>query len=213
MANIKKDDVLTAPLLADSYGISLRLFPKDYEIYYSQGFLVYCVVLSIFVIGSTVWSVVNALQHADECEATTGEKCGRGAVYFIIVFDVIYLSGVTFFMWWWCPTKVTRNNDNITISFKGARDQVIGLNSIVEIRCIHAFSCKENCDMCQKYACRKCFWGMPTSLLKTLVIVTDSCCTNYQCSMSDAVMTEFLRDNAPHDAEGGSELVQTISNA
>ena len=116
-------------------------------------------------------------------------------------------------MWWWCPTKVTRNNDNITISFKGARDQIIPINSIVEIRCIHSFSMKDNCDMCQKYCCKKCFWGMPTSLMKSLVIVTDSCCTNYNISMSTPVMTEFLRDNAPHDAEAGTELAQAITHA
>ena len=35
----KDDNVLTAPLLADSRGIQLQLFPKHYPVFYSKGFL------------------------------------------------------------------------------------------------------------------------------------------------------------------------------
>ena len=119
------------------------------------------------------------------------------------------MLSIMFFIYWWCPTKVTRNNDTIVISFKGAGDQVIPVHNIVEIRCIHSFSCNDSCYMCQQYCCRKCFWGVPTSLMKSLVIITNSCCSNYHLSMSDAVMGEFLRDNQPSQRNAASLELST----
>ena len=51
--------------------------------------------------------------------------------------------------------------------------------------------------MLKNYACRKFFWGVPTSFLQRMLIVTKTCCMNYQISMSNDVMKEFLLDNSP----------------
>lgn len=48
----------------------------------------------------------------------------------------------------------------------------------------------------------KWFWGFPTSMSAAVIIVTNTCCTNYQVSLES--MEEFVRDNRP-DTGGGRE--------
>ena len=101
------------------------------------------------------------------------------------------------YSFWWFPTKVTRSvAGNIVISFKGATQAVLPLAEIKEIKTItRCFPCSDNFYECACRAGGKCFWGVSSSLARRVIIVTNTCCANYEVSMTEAVMHEFIRDN------------------
>jgi hypothetical protein len=101
------------------------------------------------------------------------------------------------YFYWWFPTKVTRSvAGNILISFKGAHQAVLPLAEIKEIKTItRCFPCSDNFYECACRAGGKCFWGVSSSLARRVIIVTNTCCANYEVSMTEAVMHEFIRDN------------------
>ena len=149
----------------------------------------YMGVISVLILLSTGMNIYTASQ------ATEGDIAYQ--VGFLIVFNIIYFGSLFAFAYFWVPTKVTRTVDTLIISFKGASDSILELDDIKEVRVLNTFSCSDYCYMIKNYACRKFFWGVPTSFLKRMVIVTKTCCMNYQISMKDAVMAEFLLDNSP----------------
>ena len=170
--------------LAECVGVNEKRFPKTYDVYISPAFKCYIGVLSLIVVASQVLNIITAL--------TT-----KAQIMFLVIFDLFYFGGLFAFAYFWVPKKVTRTIDSIIISFHGAKDKIIHIEDIKEIRVINNWSCADTCYIFKTYACRKVFWGIPTSLMRRMVIVTPTCCTNYQVSMTKEVMAEFLFDNLP----------------
>lgn len=173
--------------LPRSVGVYNNVFPKEYPAYYSMCFRIQMLVITVLVIGCQAFKIYMDVQKEELSQATIIISAVATVIYFLLVMLIF---------WWWCPSKVVRTNDEVIVSFKGARDQRIPLDDLVEVRCIHMMSCTDMASMCSKYFGRKIFWGVATGWMKRLIIVTNSCCNNYQVSMTDHVMEEFLRDNS-----------------
>ena len=192
---------LTAALLSTCVGIELKTFPKEYPVYVSPSFKCYAAVCSVLVVVTTGFHLY---------ELSTTHHTQTPAVALVVVLNVSYFGALFMFLWWWFPTKITRTVDSIVISFKGARDRVLPLDSIKEIRALSNFSCADSIYMCRHYACRKVFWGIPASMLRRLVIITNTCCANYQVSMTQATMREFILDNSPSGATQQAVMVADV---
>jgi hypothetical protein len=192
---------LTAALLSTCVGLELQAFPKEYPVYVSPSFKCYAAVCSALVLVTTGFHVYDL---------STSHTAQVPAVLLVVVLNVCYFAALFLFVWWWFPTKITRTVDSIVISFKGARDRVLPLDAITEIRALSNFSCTDSMYMCKHYACRKVFWGVPSSMLRRLVIITNTCCANYQVSMTQATMREFIRDNSPADATAQAVMVAEV---
>ena len=180
--------------LAECVGVNEKRFPKTYDVYISPAFKCYIGVLSLIVVASQVLNIITALSPPEGSSA----DAGAGAqIMFLVIFNLFYFGGLFAFAYFWVPKKVTRTIDSIIISFHGAKDKIIHIEDIKEIRVINNWSFADTCYIFKTYACRKVFWGIPTSLMRRMVIVTPTCCTNYQVSMTKEVMAEFLFDNSP----------------
>ena len=197
------DTELTTGLLATCLGIELQVFPKTYPIFVSPAFKCYILISIVCVLFITGYNVALALFNPGEQRTEV-----KMQIWFAVVFNIVYFAGLFIAAWYWFPTKITRTTNAIAISFKGAKDQHLPIDSIREIRAISNWSCTDMCYMCKNYTCRKVFWGMPTSVKTRLIIVTHTCCANYSVSMTDQVMADFLKDNSPRASEtnGGQAM-------
>jgi len=158
----------------------LEQFPKEYPVKMSWGFFVYMMLLAVLVIyASLVHPFVT----------------GVGIIGPVLLFDIVYFGAIFTFICCQLPIAVVRERECIIVRFC-CRRRVIPIYEITEIRIVSASSCS---DQMSTFTLRKCFWGFPTRMDKSIFITTDTCCNNYQLGLIH--MEDFLTDNQPRDVE------------
>eukprot|EP00928_Gymnodinium_smaydae_P011377 TRINITY_DN14205_c1_g1_i1.p1 TRINITY_DN14205_c1_g1~~TRINITY_DN14205_c1_g1_i1.p1 ORF type:complete len:257 (-),score=34.53 TRINITY_DN14205_c1_g1_i1:31-687(-) len=176
------DEVASASLLLNSSGVRRQIFPKSYRIKLTWGFYLYLFALTAFVFSYT--AVLYAL--------------GDGTVSpLVFVFDAVYMIFLIAFIFWQVPRTVIRENDRILVRFC-CRTRAVPLDTVLEIRILHARKCTSAKDCCKGLLCRyptKFFWGYPTNFDRNVLLVTSTSCNNYIFSLHE--MDEFVRDNWP----------------
>mmetsp|Transcript_86788 Transcript_86788/g.230604 ORF Transcript_86788/g.230604 Transcript_86788/m.230604 type:complete len:206 (-) Transcript_86788:1-618(-) len=170
------DDIATAALLLNASGVHRQVFPKTYHTRVTNGFALYLFLLSVFLFGYTI--VVCAMYE------TPWE--------WFILFDVTYMSMVFAFIFCQVPRRVVRENDRIMMVYC-CRTRIIPIESVVEVRVV-----RRRRDCRGSFRCQyptKCFWGYPTNLDRSIIVVTDTRCNNFFFSIKE--MDEFIADNWP----------------
>jgi hypothetical protein len=188
--NEEEDLCMSSALLLDAPGVHKKTFPKSYKVKLTAGFYGFLTLLSVFLFGAT------AVAYS------------RGEVPLVTfnldLFVLLVLFGGIVTL---VPRRVVRENTDLLVAFC-FRTVRVPIESIDEVRIIRGKSLVTwSVPPLLSYGF-KCFWGYPTDLGRSVIVVTDTAFSNFYFSLED--LDEFVADNCPQKVHYGPALGKAI---
>ena len=168
-----------------------NLYPKTYPVLITKSFW------AVFLSGTAAAVLVIIAGPILILELAVGDVIGRlesNYWVFPFVFSIFYVFFVLVSIVGFIPRTVERTEDSLNLYFP-LQTIRIPIDCIEEVVVVSVCGCSDSWKFGKKYAFKKILWGTPSSFDKMVVVITNTCCRNYQFTLENT--TEFVENNSP----------------